>query len=476
MIDRRTSKVRFAGFELDLYSYELFAGDEKIQLPQQAIQVLALLAARPKELVTRGEIQAALWPDRLVDFEAGINTSIRKIRRALGDNASKPTIIETVPKRGYRFLLSTQNVSQSPKLNSFFTKQMTAAIGAALSILFVGIVLLGSTNTPPSSAQMAGNATDLNSPGYQSFLFGSHAMKTGAYKKAQRYFQDAIDKDDRFAAAYVGLAHSKIFTRSGDFSAVGEAQNILDRALAIDPDLAIAHHLNARLALYYWRDHERAKTEIERALALSNNDPDVLTTAAYFYTITGDASAALNAISRAHEISPLSPALNADYGWVHYKARNWDDAERLCKTSVELNPRSTFALECVIHINHSQGDAAEAADYGTRLMKLRGASQKEIASVRAISNANDRELAFWSWLAKWYERNGPVDQSAKYAITLSMMGELDDAADALDAAFEKNGEPLLSFIAVDPRVDELRRHKDYARFAELSRTPIPQLP
>ena len=362
-----------------------------------------------------------------------------------------------------------------PKIGKPFGLHIGAARAAAAAcvtlVLFIGVFALRSGNDPLSVSASA-EPSAINSPGYEAFLFGSHAMKVGAYKKAQKHFQDAIKADENLAAAYVGLAHATVFNRGGDFSKVGEAQQALDKALELNPALPAAHHLNARLALYYWRDHKLARREVQKSLDLAPNDPDVLTTAAYFYTITGDSAAALQTISRAHEITPLSPSLNADYGWVHYKARNWDDAERLCKTSVDLNPRSSFALECVIHINHSQGDFAEAAEYGMRLMTLRRASKEEVAAVRAIVDPRERERAFWAWLVSKYERHGRPNQKSKLAIALSMLGRLDEAATALDHAFKANGEPFLSFVSVDPRMDEMRQHEDFQRFTALSRTPV----
>ena len=466
--------IKFGAFRLDLQSHELFKANDKMPLPQQAVRVLEILASRPGELISRQTIQAQLWPDRHVDFEAGINTAIRKIRRALGDDAANPTIIETAPKRGYRFLLKTETTTLPVNSGNLFRRPIgfvgAAAAASFVLILLAGLFALRSSNETLSVSASA-ESSAINSPGYEAFLFGSHAMKNGAYKKAQSHFQDAIKADEQLAAAYVGLAHATVFNRGDNFSKIGEAQKTLDKALEIDPTLPAARHLNARLALYYWRDHKLARQEVQQSLGLAPNDPDVLTTAAYFYTIMGDSEAALQTISRAHKITPLSPSLNADYGWVHYKARNWDQAERLCKTSVDLNPKSFFALECVIHINHSQGDYAEAAEYGMRLMNLGGATKEEIAAVRAIADPKIRERAFWTWVVSTFENPRRSHHRAKLAIALSMLGRLDEAATALDRAFLANGEPFLSFVAVDPRMDEMRNHEEFQRFAALSRTP-----
>lgn len=97
--------IRFGLFELDLSTRELRKQDRNIKLQDQPFQVLALLLSRPCQIVTREELQQALWPaDTFVEFDQGLNTAIKKIRLALGDAADHPRFIETVPRRGYRFI------------------------------------------------------------------------------------------------------------------------------------------------------------------------------------------------------------------------------------------------------------------------------------------------------------------------------------------------------------------------------------
>ena len=97
--------VRFDVFQADLCAGELYKSGHKIKLQIQPFQVLALLLERPGEVVSREEFEKKLWPgDTFVDFEHSLNTAIRKLRQALGDNKKKPRFVETLPKRGYRFV------------------------------------------------------------------------------------------------------------------------------------------------------------------------------------------------------------------------------------------------------------------------------------------------------------------------------------------------------------------------------------
>lgn len=100
-----TRLVRFGLFELDLKTAELRKRGIRIALQEQPFQVLVMLLARPGDLVTREELRAALWPDAVfVDFDHGLNKAVGKIRRALGDLADSPRFVETLERRGYRFI------------------------------------------------------------------------------------------------------------------------------------------------------------------------------------------------------------------------------------------------------------------------------------------------------------------------------------------------------------------------------------
>jgi Tol biopolymer transport system component/DNA-binding winged helix-turn-helix (wHTH) protein len=96
--------VRFDSFEVDLRSGELRQAGVKQKLGGQPFQVLAILLERPGDVVTREELQTRLWPDTFVDVERNLNTAINKIREALGDSAESPQFVETLPRRGYRFI------------------------------------------------------------------------------------------------------------------------------------------------------------------------------------------------------------------------------------------------------------------------------------------------------------------------------------------------------------------------------------
>ncbi len=110
-----SSAVRFGLFEVDFTGSELRKNGIKLKLQEQPFRVLAMLVERPGEVVTREELQHALWPEEtFVDFENSLNTAVAKLREALGDSASHPRFIATVPRRGYRFVGQIEEAPSTP--------------------------------------------------------------------------------------------------------------------------------------------------------------------------------------------------------------------------------------------------------------------------------------------------------------------------------------------------------------------------
>ena len=99
------TQVRFGAYHVDLRTGELRKHGHKIRLAGRPFQILAMLLEQPGELLTRKELQSKLWPaDTFVDFEHGVNAAVQTLRRALCDSHKKPRYIETLPRRGYRFI------------------------------------------------------------------------------------------------------------------------------------------------------------------------------------------------------------------------------------------------------------------------------------------------------------------------------------------------------------------------------------
>jgi TolB-like protein/DNA-binding winged helix-turn-helix (wHTH) protein/Tfp pilus assembly protein PilF len=134
-------------FELDPRAGELRKQGMKIRLQGQPVEILAMLLERPGEIVSREELQKKLWPaDTFVDFEQGLNNAMKRLRAALDDNAESPHFIETLPRRGYRFIGSLNGSGQAPKdakPNNIMGPMLRFSAFGALGLIAAGALLVG---------------------------------------------------------------------------------------------------------------------------------------------------------------------------------------------------------------------------------------------------------------------------------------------------------------------------------------------
>lgn len=133
--------VRFGLFEADLASGELRKNGTRVRLQEQPFQVLLALVERPGEMVTREDLRQRLWPsDTFVDFDHSLNTAVNKLREALGDVASNPRFVETVARRGYRFIAPVTIVDSA---------------ASAADIAHSGVPLSTNASSSPSAATVS---------------------------------------------------------------------------------------------------------------------------------------------------------------------------------------------------------------------------------------------------------------------------------------------------------------------------------
>ena len=139
---------RFGVFEVDLEGGELRKSGLKVPIQDQPFQVLTLLLARPGKVVTREEVREKLWPlDTFVEVDRSLNTAVAKLREALGDSADNPRFVETIPRRGYRFLAPVQRLGETvqvelaPGVGGSTTTSWYSGRSAGISVLAGALAL-----------------------------------------------------------------------------------------------------------------------------------------------------------------------------------------------------------------------------------------------------------------------------------------------------------------------------------------------
>ncbi|HEX5719715.1 MAG TPA: winged helix-turn-helix domain-containing protein, partial [Thermoanaerobaculia bacterium] len=181
MADAEGARLLFGSYELRTDSGELFRDGVRVGLQPQPARLLELLARRSGEVVSREEIQRHLWGENtFVEFEQGLNFSIRKIRIALEDSATDPRYLETVPRRGYRFLAPVRAGAAPPR----------RTIWRAVAGLMLGLMLLA---VHPETEPRPG--VHLSGPAFQAYTEGrflAQRRNPGDREKALVRLEDAM--------------------------------------------------------------------------------------------------------------------------------------------------------------------------------------------------------------------------------------------------------------------------------------------
>ncbi len=177
--------IRFSTFEVNLHTGELRQRGQKVKLQEQPFQVLAALLERPGELVTREELRSKLWPaDTFVDFDHSLNAAIKRLRDALGESAERPIFVETVARRGYRFIGNVEILAATPSARprpwQWLSTRRTAVLGGlaacalALSFLYYSHSLRAKAGQPavtPAVTNVGEKYTPSLSPDGQHLAF-----------------------------------------------------------------------------------------------------------------------------------------------------------------------------------------------------------------------------------------------------------------------------------------------------------------
>ncbi len=216
-----SSVVRFDVFEVDLQAGELRKESRRVRLQEQPFRVLSSVLERPGELVTRRELCQKLWPaDTFVDFDHGLNSAVARLRDALSDSAEQPKFIETVPKRGYRFIapLNRDPLPEPPEsvpaphLQKSSAAKVWIGIAAVLFVLASAIVLGWSYRKMFISSETGGS---FGKRGVASVPAYSPDGKQVAFRQSEGRRNDGI-----FTALVGGENPQRLTTHPGDFDPV----------------------------------------------------------------------------------------------------------------------------------------------------------------------------------------------------------------------------------------------------------------
>lgn len=236
------SPLLFDDFELRPASGELFKDGAPVRLQPQPARILAILASRPGEVVEREEIRRLVWGDSFLDFDANLNFCIKQIRQALGDSATAPRFIETLPRRGYRFLMPVSQEADVPQaaapppLRPQTRKTLWVPLLSVALLAGILILLLGTRRAHPTTPRLVVLPLECRDPGYPEVCGGITEVITAELTK--RFFKDLTVVASSSARVYAGKSLPEIARRLDATHVLSGKVEISGRQIRMDMRLA----------------------------------------------------------------------------------------------------------------------------------------------------------------------------------------------------------------------------------------------
>ena len=627
----QSSAVSFDEWTFHRESGELEKEGVRVRLQDLPLGILNELLVRPGEMVTREHLIAKLWPTGVIEFETSLNSAVRKLRAALDDDADSPRYIETVPRRGYRFIgkiaeaapiaaAPTPAVRQSgeahaahqegshhkgPWLAVVFGAVALFAIAVAIGVRFFGMGGSGSAHVTPSQAaapsavtttvtsppfnppahsiavlpfvNMSGDpqqeyfsdgmaeellnslvriselkvaartsafafkgkemeiadiarklnvgailegsvrrsgkqvritvqlvdatngyhlwsqtydreldnifqvqadiATNvvrqlqatgnLKSPqhtpsleAYAAYLQGNYFFKRLDIDKAIFYYEQALQLDEHYAAAMVGLAGARFSLPRGVRAGSDKVRQLIDRAIALEPQLAEPYVLRAHIERVYDFDWAAAEVSLKRARELEPNNPYMLRQEALLAETLGRLDESVALYRQALERDPLLSVAHVEFGWILLARGNLVDAEASFRKSLEITSEFPIAHAGIATTHLLRNEPEKALTEA----QLEPHPVYRLAAVAATYHASHRRTEADAALRELTEKHAS-EAAFLIAEAHAYRGEVDQAMRWLEQAYQNRdwslarllSTPFLRPLAHDPRFQAFLR-------------------
>jgi len=401
---RGTFRYSFGPFEVDPKEKSLFHAGQIVHLPPKAFDVLEILVKNAGHLVEKEDLLQAVWEGSFVE-EGNLNNAIYVLRRALASLGGECPYIETVPRRGYRFVAVTKqlkendplvetapNIGEPPPglpasaaIGSLFPVRHWALCSAALAVVIFTMAavhwlprnrpahqhaLAASQATPVKAALPLPEAkTGLAQEAFLRGQFQWNKRSREGLKQAIHYFESTITADPNYAPAYAALADSYALSSYYGYDVVPSAEGyrrageMARKALELDSSNASAYATLGLVHSEYERRWDQAESAYRKAVALAPRNSLAQQRYGNFLLESGRLEEASMRIRTAVALDPMSPILNAATCNVAYFQQAYDEALKYCDRSLEIEPGQTYALILRAAALYQKRQFAEALGY-----------------------------------------------------------------------------------------------------------------
>jgi serine/threonine-protein kinase len=455
----------FGPFRADEVERLLLRDGRPVQLSSKTLDVLLMLLRNAGRLVEKSELMREIWADSFVE-DSNLAVTISMLRKALGDGAAEHKYIQTVAKRGYRFVASVREIVEPARSDH---AQLPATHRSSEDEIAQKIMQLIRSGQAGNSTLHATHQRSKSTKANQLYLEGRYFWNKrteGGLLRSIDCFQQATLEDPQYATAYAGLADAYALLASYGVESPHQAQPNAKaaalKALQLDPSLAEAYTSLGMISFFYEWNWPEAETQFQRALELNPNYPFAHTWYAVGLAANDRRDEAIEHVQRARELDALSLITNTEVGRVYYLCRQYDKAIDAFRRTIDLDPhfaRAHSRLGMTYAAQHDfpaairefkEGEQLSGKDpYLDGLLGYCAASLGEVEVARGILDKLTRQ---------GQDRFVPA-----YSIALVCIGlhDRDHAMEWLAKSYEDRSTYLV-FAKTDPLLDPVRSDERFA--------------
>jgi DNA-binding winged helix-turn-helix (wHTH) protein len=477
---RAMGGLAFGVFEFDPETGELRKQGRRVHLAAQPARALALLLARAGEVVTRDELRAHVWGDgTFVEFDRGLNFCISEIRAALNDEARGPRFVETLPRRGYRFIAEVRPVAIAVEPSPLRAASHWRTAAAVVALLAMQLPSGPHAHTRQSARPEALSA-------FERALSSGDASGAGRRRRIAG-LRTATRLDPRFAEAHYALADSyldaAVRSELPMDSALVEAREAAERAVALE-ESPEGRQVLGTVRLLADRDWAGARRELARALTLAPKWDSGLVSYARLLSAGRDDAGAITAIDRAEALSPACDLVLFEAGQIYARAGRLTEALEKYRRSIEVGPprgvtindwrREVSVRMLVVDVRRRDWRAAQAD--AAAIMAANGVSESMRQRFLAADPAQVVGVFLQRSAAALEVRAATERDARRRAATIQALLDHDEQAIAwLDRAAAER-DPELPYALRNPEFDRLRDQPRYQAIAAAAFTPLAPRP
>ncbi len=474
----------FGAFRVDVLERQLWRRDEIVPLTAKVFDVLLALIENPGRTVVKDDLMQRIWADTFVE-EGNLNRNISTLRKVLGDDSRESKIIKTIPKSGYRFIADVREVSDerdellvgnrtSLKLNVWEETRedsRLSALSARTFLLLAGFVVVGATiawvlNSQPGSDVNAASVTVAERrKALELYEKGRALWETRSGEdlhSATLILEQAVQEDPELAIARSALADAYAF----DYRYWQRSEAVAREAISIDPDLGEPHATIGFVKMFWEWKLDEAESELRQAVQLS---PDYATAHQWYainlFAIGSSGNAAMAEMTRALELEPESPSINADLCQALYFSRRYQEAQAQCERTITLSPGFANVHNYLYEIFNASGRYDDAVDTFFKIEELSAtpSTSESRQKLRAVYT-NGGIRAFWS--ARIDQLDGGIPLHYRIAQHYARLGDKERTFRHLREAYNARDFEFYLFLA-DPVFDEFRTDGRYGELKSL---------